>query len=422
MTYKGVNLITPGFAGKALIRQLPLIAVEVGLPCGRVDGAPQSGIIFRGMDRENRNVWIAVLLSLLLHVSAGEGWQHRVALMKLPVFSLLAKLVHVALPPPRPAPPQVQTLTFVELAPQRAPAPEVKKGKEAKQFMETDPSQVTGEKPKDAKYYSDKSTVAANPDNPTGKTGDTPYLNGNETRTPNTADVPTPSGVPAPLIRQPGSPSTPASIPKSAPKVAQVPPEPKPAPQPKTPEQPKEPAPIGLKIVEEQKLAMAPKPAAQPQVVTGATVPEVPTDPSTAAPGSAAIVTDPGVPGRELVARKAHLTVAGVSRSGIAAFGVAESPFGAYDKKLIKAVQSHWYALIDHYGIYESADVVTVKFELLDDGQVQNVSSSDSSQSRILSLFCEKAIIESGPFDPLTDELRALIGKEPREISFTFYY
>ena len=85
-------------------------------------------------------------------------------------------------------------------------------------------------------------------------------------------------------------------------------------------------------------------------------------------------------------------------------------------------MQSHWYALIDHYGIYESADVVTVKFELLDDGQVQNVSSSDSSQSRILSLFCEKAIIESGPFDPLTDELRALIGKEPREISFTFYY
>jgi hypothetical protein len=142
----------------------------------------------------------------------------------------------------------------------------------------------------------------------------------------------------------------------------------------------------------------------------------------TETPAGEAIVTKPGLPARELVARKAHLTVAGVSRSGMAAFGVAESPFGTYDKKLIKAVQAHWYALIDHYGIYESADVVTVKFELLDDGQVQNVSSSDSSQSRILSLFCEKAIIESGPFDPLSNELRALIGKEPRQISFTFYY
>jgi hypothetical protein len=203
------------------------------------------------------------------------------------------------------------------------------------------------------------------------------------------------------------------------------PPQPKPAPTPqiKEQEQPKEPAALGLKMVEDQKVTMAQKPVVQPQVVRGATAPETPAaDPTTATPGSPAIITDPGVPGRELVARKAHLTVAGVSRSGIAAFNVAESPFGAYDKKLIKAVQSHWYALIDHYGIYESADVVTVKFELLDDGQVRNVTSNDSAQRRILSLFCEKAVIESGPFDPLSDELRALIGKEPREISFTFYY
>ena len=165
------------------------------------------------MDRENRNVWIAVLLSLLLHISAGEGWQHRASLMKLPGLSLLTKWVHVMHPAEKPAPQQVQTLTFVELAEPRAKVPEVKKGQEAKQFMETDASQVTGEKPKDTKYYSDKSTVAANPNNPTGKTGDTPYLNGNETRTPNTLDVPTPSGVIAPLIRQPGSPSTAPSAP-----------------------------------------------------------------------------------------------------------------------------------------------------------------------------------------------------------------
>jgi hypothetical protein len=374
------------------------------------------------MDRENLNVEIAVLLSLLLHLLAFGSWQYRATLAKLPLFSLLTKLVHVAHPPVRSTPQQIQTLTFVELATPRTP--EIKKGKEAQQFMETDPSQVTGEKPKDAKYYSDKSTVAANPDNPTGKTGDTPYLNGSETRAPNTLNVPTPSGVPAPLIRQPGSPSTLPSAPKPAPKVAEAVPEPKPTPppQPKAQVQPKEASPLGLKMVEEQKVAMAQKPVVQPQVVTGATVPEVPADATTATPGAPAIVTEPGVAGREIVARKAHLTIEGVSRIGIAAFGVAESPFGAYDKKLIKAVQSHWYALIDHYGIYESADVVIVKFQLLDDGQVRDVSSSDNAQSRILSLFCEKAIIDSGPFDPLSDELRALIGKEPREISFTFYY
>ena len=374
------------------------------------------------MDRENRNFWIAVLLSLLLHISAGEGWQHRASLMKLPGLSLLTKWVHMVHPPGRTAPQPVQTLTFVELATPRASAPEVKKGEEAKQFMETDPSQVTGEKPKDAKYYSDKSTVAANPDNPTGKTDDTPYLNGSETRVPNTLNVPTPSGVPEPAIRQPGSPSTPPGAPKSTPKVVEAPPVPKPAPQPKAQEQSKEPAPLGLKIVEEQKVAMAQKPVAQPQAVTGATVPEVPVDPSTAAPGSPAIITEPGVPGRELVARKAHLTVAGVSRNGIAAFDVAGSPFGAYDKKLIRAVESRWYALIDRFGMYERAGAVTVHFELLDDGQVQNLRITDNTAGEILSLFCEKAIIESGPFDPLPEELRALVGKEPSDASFTFFY
>jgi hypothetical protein len=383
----------------------------------------QSGIIARGMYRENRSIEIAVVLSLLLHLLAFGSWRYRDTLLKLPFLASLTKWVQMVHPLEKPAQQPQQTLTFIELAEPRPKAPAVPKGKEAKQFMETDPSQITGEKPKDARFYSDKSTVAANLNNPTGKDGDTPYLDGRETRAPNTLDVPTPSGKSAPLIRQPGSPSTAASAPPSPPRTAEAPPEPKPTSQSKAQEQPKEVAPLGLKIMEEQKVAMAEKPPVQPQVVTGATVPETPSDEATLAhPGSPAIVSDPGVAGRELVARKAHLTVEGVSRNGVAAFNVAESPFGAYDKKLIKAVQSHWYALIDHYGIYESADVVTVKFDLLDDGQVRNVTSSDSAQSRILSLFCEKAVIESGPFDPLTDELRALIGKEPREISFTFYY
>ena len=47
--------------------------------------------------------------------------------------------------------PEIQTLTFIE-------APHT--------FMETTAKQVTGEEPTDAKYYSDKATVAANIKNP----------------------------------------------------------------------------------------------------------------------------------------------------------------------------------------------------------------------------------------------------------------
>lgn len=355
-------------------------------------------------------VEIALLASLLLHAMAFGTWQYRGTLSRFPLFKLLqiSPSTFTAVHP--------QTITFVEVEEPRAKERQAQREKEtetARRFMETDASQVTGAKPKDAKYYSDKSTIAANPENPTGKEGDTPYLEGTETRVPSSVDVPTPSGVPQPLIVQRGSPGDMANGSKLAvptPKVAQA------TPQPRATEPAKEVAPSGLKIVEEQPLAMATKPAAQPEVMTRGSAAE------TGAAGAPTMITEPGTPGRELVARKLNLKATGISRSGIAAFNVAESPFGAYDKKLIKAVQSRWFALIDRFGMYERAGLVTVHFEMLDDGQVQNLKVTDNTAGQILALFCEKAIIESGPFDPLPDNLRALVGKEPREASFTFYY
>lgn len=375
------------------------------------------------MYRENLHLEIALLVSLLLHAFAFGSWQYRALLSKLPGFSSLAKYVHVVHAPPKLATPQGQTLTFVEVDEPRAKSEKEKKEKEAQRFMETDAAQVTGEKPKDAKYYSDKSTVAANPNNPTARAGDTPYLNGQETRVLNTTDVPSPSGAAAAPVVQPGSPGAPGRAAQSTPTTRVPAAQTAPPPRPQAP--PKDVAALGVKIVDEEKVAMAPKSTGQPQTATSADSTASATravDATGGDGGAPAIVSEPGVPGREIVARKAHLTVVGVTRSGVAAFGVEENPFGAYDKKIIKAVQSRWYALIDRFGMYERAGAVTVHFQLLDDGQVQRLKVSDNTAGQILSLFCEKAIIESGPFDPLPDNLRALVGKEPRDASFTFYY
>jgi hypothetical protein len=364
--------------------------------------------------REYVPVEIALVASLLLHLTAFFTWQHREALSKLPLLSAVIKLLQM--PASSFTASHPQTITFVEVEEPRGKERQAQPEKEtARTFMETDASQVTGAKPKSAKYYSDKSTVAANPNNPTGKEGETPYLAGTETHAPSTINVPTPSGVSQPLIVQHGSPGvaakagTPAP---PAPKVAQT------TPQPNAGEPQKQVAQTGLKLVEEKPLAMASKPAT-PEAMPRRTLEEA------GAAGSAevpTIITQPGAPGREIVAHKAKLTASGISRSGVAAFNVAESPFGAYDKKVILAVQSTWYRLIDRFGMYERAGLVTVHFEMLDDGQVQNLKVTDNTAGQILALFCEKAIIESGPFDPLPDNLRALVGKEPREASFTFYY
>jgi len=381
--------------------------------------------------RENIPVEVALLVSLLLHVMAFGTWQYRETLARLPVFSSMAKLLQAThLPTVSPA--RHQTITFVELeepAAKKPPAPREKETETAQRFMETDASHVTGAKPKAAKYYSDKSTVAANPHNPTGKEGETPYLQGTETRAPSTVDVPTPSGVSQPLIVQHGSHGAPASAakpaPPASPRTAQAP-----SPQPKALEQPPAVAPQGLKIVEEEKLAMAPRPAGRPELADGGAAPE--SSPALASPGAPAVpsvVTEPGTPGREIVAAKAHLTAMGVSRTGVAAFNVAESPFGAYDKKIIRIVQSRWYALIDRLGMYERAGTVAVHFYLLDDGTLLTdqkghviMEVKENTAGDFPALICQKAIVDSAPFDSLPDNLRALVGKEPREASFTFYY
>ena len=461
------------------------------------------------MSRYKLHFEIAVLVSLLLHIVAIDGWEQRAIIARLPFFGKLAK-TFTAHPPSAIAKliPEKQTepvITFVE-----EPEPPRATRSRPLQFIETDQSQVSGEKPTDSNFYSDRSTVAANPANPTGKTGDTPYLDGNETRMTSTADVvpkPGPGGIPLPpgqshpaIRATPPSPAAPAAgaagpaplAPMVNTKSAAPSPLLKPLPEefnkPPTPEKtelakndtetkpevkskekkptdsggvekgtalekPKSLSEEAWKAKEPEKLAML-TPPPQPKTVPTPPLPleETPSgkpelslrQPATAAAPSplltaTATPASPGSPGvaatmgggtgsagsgssREIAARKTKGTTVGVNRVGVAAFNVAESPFGAYDKQVVRAVQSRWYALIEQNGLYERAGEVTVHFKLMPDGSVADADVKTSTAGQILALFCQKAVVESAPFEPWPEELRTYLGNEPREVDFTFYY
>ena len=365
---------------------------------------------------------MAVLVSVVLHVLMFTGWQNRAVLGRMALFRPLAKIF--AGTPARPRPGQATpTITFVqEPAPQRAE-------ERRQQFIETDPSQVTGAEPKNARFYSANSTVAANPENPTGKVGDTPYLDGKETRLASTDNVrPQPPGVAA--IPAPPSVAPPAPAPAMTPPPAPVPPAAAPpaAPQP-VPSKPVEPvkelADTGMKVVDEKQVAMLDKPAAPPAVVLP--TPPQPASPPSApaqAPAPAPVSARPGgaSSGRDIAATKSRATTLGVSRIGIAAFNVAGSPFGEYDKALIFAVQSRWYAVLNEKRMDVHAGTVVLQFDLRADGSVANMVVKENSAGFDLGLYCEKAVVESAPFAPLPESLQRLIGSDAREIIFTFYY
>jgi hypothetical protein len=61
------------------------------------------------------------------------------------------------------------------------------------------------------------------------------------------------------------------------------------------------------------------------------------------------------------------------------AFGVAGSPFATYDKKIIATVQKRWYALIERFGMYERAGKVTVHFQILNNGNLENLKVSKNT-------------------------------------------
>ena len=357
------------------------------------------------MTRDNFRFEVAVLVSLLLHVALLGGWEHRAALARVRLFRPLARLA-AALRPAHPVPvarpvatPTVEpTISFVQTREPERP----------KQFIETDARQVTGEKPVQANHYSDNATVAANPANPTGKTGDTPYLDGKGTHVMSTVTAAPGSGAGG-AARPPVAAPAPAPAPVPAPLAARPP---------ARVENPKTLADAGLRIMEAPTMAQAQPPSAlSAGPPPRALVPAAP-------PASPAMPAARGGMGseREIAVQKARAAAAGTVKIGVAAFNVAESPFGVYDKQIVRAVQSRWYALIEQNGLYERAGQVTLHFQLLDDGTVQAVEVKENTAGQILALFCEKAVVESAPFEPLPDSLRTLVGREPREVNFTFYY
>jgi hypothetical protein len=367
------------------------------------------------MTRERIHFEVALLASVLLHAATCEIVQYhevvtrivrRTPLVRL-ISALEARQASAIAPDKRET--EMQTLTFIEMP---------------RTFMETTAEQVTGEEPTSAEFYSDKATAAANRENPTDKPGDTPYLSGSETRMASAADVIPFTGAGSKPVAQP---LTTAITPVSAPPLPQAPApaqnvDVQPAPTELALPQPTvEP---GSKAAEGKNLAMlvlpsdavplgpSPKPSA---IATPPTVPAVSLP--ARAPGTPGTASD-----HQIVAVKSRLTASGVARISVDAFNVASSPFGAYDQKIIKAVQSRWYALIDKYSIYERSGAVTITFELRTDGTVYNLRRSENSVGELLALYCEKAILDSTPFEPFPERFRLLLGNQPREGSFTFYY
>ncbi len=241
-------------------------------------------------------------------------------------------------------------------------------------FVEVDPSQATAEPPKDTKNYSAFNSIAANPE--VALDSGKPKIEGKQEHVPKVMDT---------LRPAPPQPLTPLK------------PEPEPfKPEPEPKQKPGDLAlakPADTKPKEEEK-PKRPRTILEAQLQKGL------------------------IPGPKMKQE------GGVKRHGtiIPAFDAKRTPFGDYDAAIIAAVSKRWYDILDSTSTPTRPGKVVLEFRLHSDGRVSELKVLESDVGDALALYCQKAISDPSPYAPWPNEMRRMIAKDYRLITFTFYY
>jgi hypothetical protein len=264
------------------------------------------------------------------------------------------------------------------LRPAPKPLPAEQTPEQPLQFVTVE--QPSTEVPKDAKYYSSNNSRAANPD--ASRDSNVPKINGPQTEVLKTETVPKLD-------------------------FNKLQPAPKPAnPEPAQPAQPAQPAPV----VEPGNLALNKPQESQPQPQ-----PQTQPRPRTINEALAQTHRTPGV---------AMKQDGGVNRRLETSLVDAKATLvGQYDSQFVDAVTTRWYSLLESQQFsLDRTGKVELRFRLNYDGTITDMEEKGNTVGDLLGYVCQKAIKDPAPFKPWPEEMRREIGKNYREITFTFYY
>ncbi len=248
-------------------------------------------------------------------------------------------------------------------------------------FVNVNPAVATAEAPKDATFYSDKNSKAANPE--ADKETNVPKITGKQTDVVKTEDVPRQKEF-VPL--QPARPPQPVI--EDAPEVKA---KPKEAPGDLTMAKP------DLNPRKDEGKAEQPRPRTIKEALARQGITE---------PPGQKIKQDGGV--------RRRLEISSVDARA--------TPFGAYDAALVEAVSQRWWSLLDQRDYAsDSRGKVELQFVLHYDGRITDMKVANKTVGEVLALLCEKAVLDPAPFPAWPSDMRRMLG-ETRNILFTFYY
>jgi hypothetical protein len=278
-----------------------------------------------------------------------------------------------------------------------------------------DVSQADADTPTKTKYYSDRSSRAANPD---VAKANAPKITGTQRDVPKTESATRPVKATSPAAAQ-TSPENQAQAAQPAPPAAN-PAIPTPTPpelanlhptEPTPSQTPVEPLDTPPAILSPGETDLRPKPAAvNPPATT----------PQTARPRTIrqALAQNDQLPGLKMQQD------GGVTRHALSSsLDVKGTPFGEYDRALVAAISQRWYDLLDRHRFTDDrSGKVTVRFKLKPDGTVIEMQTLDNTVGELLGYLCQESVEESAPFAKWPPDMVRMVGANYREITFTFYY
>jgi hypothetical protein len=296
---------------------------------------------------ESRRLTMALALSLAVHLLAWGGyefgktfnlWQR----LHLPPLWLFTKI--------KPAQPTVQQTEPIV-------------------FVDVSPAQATTEAPKNAKYYSNQNSRAANPE--ADRDTKIPQLNGTQTEVAKTEDTPRPDYSKLQPAMQPSQ------------------------------EQPEE--------VRQQNAG---------DLTFGKPSDAQPTEQPRPRTLKQALAQQNRLPGVKMKQE------GGVHREALVpSLDVKATPFGAYDAAFIQAVTQRWYDLLDSRQFArDRSGKVVLRFRLNYDGRISDMEIVQNTVGDVLGYVCQKAVMDPAPYAQWPSDMREMVGLDYRDITFTFYY
>ena len=287
---------------------------------------------------EMERLLVALLLSLLLHLVVWGGYEGGKKLGWWEKLHQLAQRHQAArkIPPPAPPPEMVEPEIFVDV------------------------SHPEAEAPKQTKYYSNKNSIAANPN--ASHDEKQPKIEGSQKNVPKTEDAPR-------LVKlQPTPP----------PQQPQVKPTPQPAPQPEPETPPTKPSPLASPMnMGDLQLAKLTDPTATSQQQQQ----QQHERPRTLKVAQAQQAKLPG---------QAMKQDGGARRvRQWAALDAKATAFGDYDRAIVEAVTDHWYALLDsrHFAQDRTGKVI-LRFKLRYDGSITEMQTLENTVGETLNYVC----------------------------------